>query len=213
MPSPDPGVLPLMSLRPLLALGVILLLLVAACGDDATSETTSAPAESDGVRTTQAADTTLTEAPSSTAAPTGSSDGPAQDGDQVSVDYTGTLDDGEEFDSSIGRAPLEFVVGTGQVIQGFDDAVRGMSVGETVTVRIEPENAYGVSDPEAIVDFPIEEVPEEFRAVGTPVQFGTGQRGVVTDVTESTVTIDLNHELAGQALTFEITVVSISPGG
>ena len=168
---------------------------VAACGGDsdggAADDTTSAPAE--------------------TSAPANSGDG-AQDGDTVAVDYTGTLDNGEEFDSSIGRQPLEFVLGTGQVISGFDDAVRGLSVGDTVTVRIPPEEAYGMPDPSAFVDFPIDEVPEDLRSVGAPVQFGNGARGVVTEVTESTVTIDLNHNLAGEALTFEITVVSISAG-
>lgn len=198
-----------MSLRPLLALVAVLLLVLAACGDsDGDGEASSTSGE---------AETTTTEPASASSdtvdAPAGSSEGPAVDGDLVAVDYTGTLDDGEEFDSSVGREPLEFVLGTGQVIAGFDDAVRGMSVGESVTVRIEPEDAYGLPDPEAVVDFPIEEVPEDFRTVGVPVQFATGQRGVVTAVTEDTVTIDLNHELAGEALTFDITVVSITADG
>lgn len=196
-----------MSLRQYLAFVAALVVVLAACGDDSSGETTSAPADTQAA-TTVAPDTTATPT-----TPAAGSDGAAQDGDTVAVDYTGTLDDGEEFDSSVGREPLEFTLGTGQVIVGFDDAVRGMSVGETVTVRIEPEDAYGLPDPEAVVDFPIEEVPEDFHTVGVPVQFATGQRGVVTAVTDATVTIDLNHELAGEALTFEITLVSITPAG
>ena len=75
------------------------------------------------------------------------------------VHYTGTLDDGSEFDSSRDRFPLEFVVGGGQMIAGFDNAVRGLAVGETVTVRIEPADAYGESIPDLIVDVPVDEFP------------------------------------------------------
>jgi peptidylprolyl isomerase len=140
----------------------------------------------------------------------GGDDAVPQDGDLVAVHYTGTLDSGEEFDSSEGREPLEFVVGSGQVIGGFDDAVRQLTVGESVTVRIPPEEAYGVADPELIIDFPIEDVPEEFHVVGIEVLLGGGQAATVIGVTEDTVTIDANHRLADEALTFEIELVSIT---
>jgi peptidylprolyl isomerase len=179
------------------------MLTVAACGgDDDTAETTTTAA--DATTTTAAADTTTT------AAALASSEGPPQDGDLVAVHYTGTLDNGEQFDSSEGRDPLEFVVGSGQVIGGFDDAVRELTVGESVTVRIPPEEAYGVTDPELIIDFPIEDVPEEFRVVGIDVLVGGGQPATVIAVTEDTVTIDANHRLANEALTFEIELVSIT---
>jgi peptidylprolyl isomerase len=132
----------------------------------------------------------------------------AQDGDLVSVHYTGTLDDGEQFDSSAGREPLEFVVGSGQVIPGFDDAVRGLAIGESRTVRILPENAYGQYDPQLILEFPIETAPEGLQA-GDQVTFSNGGTGVVVEVAETVVRIDANHRLAGQALTFEVELVSI----
>jgi FKBP-type peptidyl-prolyl cis-trans isomerase 2 len=147
------------------------------------------------------------------AATTATAGGPADDvvddGDLVAVHYTGTLDDGSEFDSSREREPLEFVVGSGQVIPGFDDAVRGLNIGDSTTVRIEADQAYGEPDPEAIIDFPIEDVPEEFRVEGMQVMVGNGIPATVIEVTEDTVTIDANHPLAGQALTFEIEIVEI----
>ncbi len=132
----------------------------------------------------------------------------ASDGDSVSVHYRGTLDDGTEFDSSEGRDPLVFVVGSGQVISGFDDAVRGLSVGESRTVRIEPENAYGVYSEEAIIDFPADSAPDGLE-VGGAVTLGNGGRGTVVEITDELVKIDANHPLAGEALTFEIELVSI----
>ncbi len=131
----------------------------------------------------------------------------ASDGDQVAVHYHGTLDDGEVFDSSRERSPLEFVVGAGRVISGFDDAVRGLAVGESVTVRIPPAEAYGETDPSRVFELPIAQAPEGI-AVGDQVSVG-GQRAVVTEVTAETVTVDANHQLAGKALTFEIELVSI----
>lgn len=202
-----------MSARSTAVLVAALITIVAACGDGAEDTTTTAAPTTTAVPSTTAPVAATTAEATTTEVAADDGGDVAADGDTVAVDYTGTLDDGEQFDSSTGRAPLEFVVGSGQVIKGFDDAVRGMAVGETVTVRIEPADAYGEQDPEAIVEFPIEEVPEEFHVVGTPVQFATGQRGVVIEVTDTTVTIDLNHELAGEALTFEITLVSITPGG
>ncbi len=132
----------------------------------------------------------------------------AQDGDSVEVHYTGTLDDGSEFDSSRGRDPLSFVVGSGQVISGFDDAVRGLAVGDSRTVRIEPENAYGEVNPELVLEFPADQAPEGLSP-GDLVTLGNGQQATVLEVTDETVTIDANHPLAGQALTFDVELVAI----
>lgn len=132
----------------------------------------------------------------------------AENGDQVSVHYTGTLDSGEEFDSSRGRTPLEFTVGTGAVIDGFDDAVRGLAVGESVTVRIEPAQAYGERRDDLLLRFPLDEAPEGI-AVGQQVVIGN-RPATVVEVTGTEVVVDTNHQLAGEALTFEIELVSIA---
>ena len=84
-------------------------------------------------------------------------------GDVVRVHYTGTLLDGTQFDSSVGRNPLEFTVGAGQMIAGFDAGVLGMAIGEKKTLQIDPENAYGLSNPEAIIEFPKDNVPAEMQ--------------------------------------------------
>ncbi len=184
---------------PSLFRAVVLLALLAvtaaACGGDGDA----------GATTT----TSTVGATSTTTATTRGGEGAPVDGDTVAVHYTGTLDDGEEFDSSRDREPLQFVVGSGQVIGGFDDAVRGLVVGESVVVRIAPEDAYGEVDPERILEFPIEEVPEEFRQVGVEVLLGGTTPATVIEVTEDTVTVDANHRLAGEALTFDIELVEI----
>lgn len=129
-------------------------------------------------------------------------------GDQVRVHYHGTLDSGEVFDSSQGREPLAFEVGSGLMIAGFDAAVRGLAVGESVTVRLEPGQAYGERRDDLIIDVPKSQAPAGLL-VGSSVQFGEGRRGVVLAITDETVRVDTNNPLAGQALTFEIQLVSI----
>jgi FKBP-type peptidyl-prolyl cis-trans isomerase 2 len=136
-----------------------------------------------------------------------------KDGDTVEVHYVGTLDDGSEFDSSRseGREPLSFVVGTGQVISGFDQAVRGGQVGEVRTVRMEPGDAYGEWSEENIVEFPFNPEQGELK-VGDEVFLTNGQGAIVLEVTEEIVKLDINHPLAGKALTFEVEILAITQG-
>lgn len=128
-------------------------------------------------------------------------------GDHVSVHYTGTLDDGTIFDSSQGREPLEFDVGAGQMIAGFDSAVVGMKLGEEKTVKIPAKDAYGESDARNIIELPKENVPAGIK-IGDTLSAG-GQPVKVVRVTNATVTIDANHPLAGKDLTFRIKLVKI----
>ena len=132
-----------------------------------------------------------------------------QDGDTVSVHYTGTLDNGEQFDSSEGRDPLTFTVGSGQVISGFDDAVRGHAVGDSIDVRIPPEDAYGQRDEQQMLDVAKAGAPPDLK-VGDSVRLQNGATAVVLDITADTVRIDANHPLAGEALNFTIEIVSIN---
>jgi FKBP-type peptidyl-prolyl cis-trans isomerase 2 len=132
---------------------------------------------------------------------------PANNGDTVSVHYTGSLDSGEVFDSSSGRDPLRFRVGAGEVISGFDEAIRGLQPGETRQVRIEPDEAYGQRRDDLVVEVPAEHAPDNLH-VGDVVQVGD-TRATVVDVNPSGVVIDANHPLAGQALNFDVEVVQV----
>jgi FKBP-type peptidyl-prolyl cis-trans isomerase 2 len=133
-----------------------------------------------------------------------------QDGDLLEVHYDGTLDDGSTFDSSRKRdTPFIFTVGTEQVIDGFDEAVRGLKVGESRTVRIEPADAYGEWSDENVVEVPFGPDQDDV-AVGDQVFLNTGQPAVVLEVKDGTVILDINHTLAGEALTFEIEVLAIT---
>ena len=134
--------------------------------------------------------------------------GRAQDGDVVGAYYTGTLDDGSEFDSNVGGTPLVFTIGAGQLIAGFENAVRGHSVGDTFTVRLEPADAYGERSEDNIFDLPAEGAPEGLE-VGDQVQLSSGATVVVLEINTDTIRVDGNHPLAGEALTFEITIESI----
>ncbi len=138
---------------------------------------------------------------------------PATDGDAVHVHYTGRLDDGTVFDSSRGRDPLTFTLGEGRVIPGFEDAVRGMAVGEARTTVIPAENAYGPRDEELLLEVPRGELPDGFDpVVGGYLQMtrSDGQAVPVRihEVKEAVVILDANHPLAGKALTFELERVA-----
>lgn len=138
----------------------------------------------------------------------------AKKGDKVSVHYKGTLDDGTVFDSSEGREPLEFELGTGQVIPGFDAGITGMEKGEKKTIKIPCADAYGESVPEAIIKVPREEVPPHIKPeIGMQLQLMTEDNEVAVAVIKAfddkEITLDGNHPLAGKDLTFEIELVEI----
>lgn len=141
----------------------------------------------------------------------------AKNGDTVKVHYHGRLTDGTTFDSSEGRDPLEFEVGSGSVIAGFDTGVDGMAVGEKKTINIPVEQAYGPKDPNMIVEFPKENFPPDMvPEIGMHLTMTNNQGHqipvVITDVQAETVMLDANHPLAGQDLIFDIELVSIGGG-
>ncbi len=139
-----------------------------------------------------------------------------RDGQIVIVNYRGTLKDGTEFDSSHGRAPLQFTVGAGEVIPGFDDAVRDLEVGGSKTVTIPCEQAYGPRTDDAVQQFPRDSFPPEPEPeIGWMVELESedGQRipASVVEVAADHVMLDFNHPLSGEDLTFEIELVSMGP--
>ena len=139
---------------------------------------------------------------------------PVKDGNTVKVHYKGTLDDGSVFDSSEGKAPLDFKIGEGKIIPGFEKGVLGMEKGEKKTIKIPCGEAYGPIRPEAMADIPQKDLPEDMKPeVGQMLQMGKedGQMFIaqVIKVTEDKITIDANHPLAGKDLTFELEVVEI----
>ncbi len=138
----------------------------------------------------------------------------AKAGDQVKVHYTGKLEDGTVFDSSEGRAPLSFTLGQGQVIPGFEEAVTGLTQGESRTTKIPPAQAYGAHNAEMVMavdrgQMPPDLDPEVGHQLQLTLQNGQQVPVVVAEVTEETVTIDANHPLAGKALVFDIELVEI----
>jgi FKBP-type peptidyl-prolyl cis-trans isomerase 2 len=133
-------------------------------------------------------------------------------GDTVRVHYKGTLDDGSVFDSSEGRDPLEFQVGEGQVIPGFDNAVSELEVGSSTTVNIAACDAYGDRIDEAVQEVPLSafpEAPEEGMMVELAAPDGRKLAATVTEIGEENVQLDFNHPLAGKDLTFEIELVEV----
>ncbi|MCP3974785.1 MAG: peptidylprolyl isomerase [bacterium] len=137
-----------------------------------------------------------------------------KDGDLVRVHYTGTLEDGSVFDSSrqAGREPLEFTVASGRVIKGFDDAVRGLAVGESRVQRVEPVDGYGESSPDLIIEVPIDQLPDS-AVVGDQLSTDSGQTVVVLAIDTATglAQLDANHPLAGKVMFFDVELVEIVP--
>ncbi len=136
-----------------------------------------------------------------------------KNGDTVKVHYTGSLPDGTVFDSSREREPLEFVMGRKMLIPGFEAAVMGKDVGDTVTAHIPPDQGYGNADPELVFAVDRANVPAAITPeVGMRLQL-SAEEGVmevtVTEVGEDTITLDANHPLAGKTLTFAIEVLSV----
>ena len=139
----------------------------------------------------------------------------AKDGDTVKVHYTGTLEDGSVFDTSRDRESLEFILGSGSMIVGFDRAVNGMQVGEIKTVTIPADEAYGPHRDELVLIIERDRLPEGLEPiVGQQLEMsqpdGRTVIVVVTDVSEASITLDANHTLAGKDLTFEIELVEIN---
>ncbi len=138
-------------------------------------------------------------------------------GDTVKVHYHGKLTDGSTFDSSEGREPLEFEVGSGSVIPGFDAGVTGMVVGDKKTVTIPADEAYGQKQAEMIMEFPMDRFPEDMNPeVGMQLNMsnGSGQNFpvVIREVREESVMLDANHPLAGEELIFDLELVEINGG-
>lgn len=137
----------------------------------------------------------------------------AVNGNLVSVEYTGRLVDGTVFDSNVGQDALQFTLGEGQVIVGFEDAVRGLSVGESVETTIEPENAYGHHSDDLVLEFSLDQFPPDSAPeVGLQVVLSNGNQqipAVVVEVGDDTVTLDANHSLAGETLIFTIKLLAI----
>lgn len=139
----------------------------------------------------------------------------AKKGDTVQIHYTGKLDDGTLFDTSSGSEPLEFELGSGEVIAGFDKAVTGMAEGESKVVKLAPDEAYGDRHEQLVQQvprsaFPSEIDPEVGMALQSKSPDGETTRLTVTEVEDESITVDANHPLAGYALNFEIELVKIN---
>lgn len=139
----------------------------------------------------------------------------AKNGDTVKIHYTGTLTDGTKFDSSVGHDPLEFTIGAGQVIVGFEEAVTGMEAGEKKSVTIGVDKAYGQRNEEMVIQVPRDQVPPEINPeVGQKLEMDSpeGQTMVVEiiEVTGERISLDANPPLAGKDLQFDIELVSVN---
>jgi peptidylprolyl isomerase len=135
-------------------------------------------------------------------------------GDKVSLHYKGTLNDGTVFDSSEGREPLQFEVGSGMVIKGFDDGVLGMAIGEKKAIHIDVDNAYGQLNEQMIFKFDKAGIPGDVPLeLGGTLNMHDGQQDVpviIREITESYIVLDANHPLAGQELNFDLEIMDIA---
>ena len=141
--------------------------------------------------------------------------GQAKSGDTVKIHYTGTLEDGTQFDTSQGRDPLEFEIGSGQVIPGFEKAVEGMAVGEEKSVNIPCDDAYGPHRDQMVQEIPKTALPEDLQpevGMALRAQSPDGQplNLTVIEVADEAITVDANHPLAGKDLNFNIALVAIA---
>lgn len=139
----------------------------------------------------------------------------AKNGSTVTVNYTGRLEDGSVFDETQNKEPLRFVLGKDRLIKGFEQAVVGMSPGESKTVKLPPEDAYGPKRDEMLVSVDRGKIPQDVQPqVGQRVELkqqdGSPIGATVTEVTDSTIVVDANHPLAGHSLTFDISMVEVS---
>lgn len=138
----------------------------------------------------------------------------AKKGDKVKVHYTGRLDDGTVFDSSANSDPLEFTIGSGAIIPGFEQAVIGMTQGESKTEKILTEDAYGPYMSEMVLTVDRQQIPADIEPeIGQQLQLQHPSGGiipvVITEIAQETITLDANHPLAGENLTFDIQLVEI----
>ncbi|MCX7678960.1 MAG: peptidylprolyl isomerase [Spirochaetes bacterium] len=138
-----------------------------------------------------------------------------QVGNFVAIHYTGRLDNGEVFDSCTGEVPFEFEVGAGTVIEGLDKAVRGMEINEEKHIVIPPEEAYGLYNDAMVQPIPIEEVRKYFEpktgmVIGVQLESGVQVPATIKEVSETTVLLDFNHQLAGKTLHFDIKIMDIN---
>ena len=137
-----------------------------------------------------------------------------QKGDKVAIHYVGTLDDGEQFDSSRERGePISFTVGGGMMIPGFDNGVMDMKVGDTKTLKCAPADAYGEVNPANVMKVPKQEVMdavgEEYTVVGSKLMVGQGMTATISEISDTECTLDCNHPLAGKTLNFDIELMSL----
>ncbi len=133
----------------------------------------------------------------------------ANDGDTVAVHYQGSLDSGKVFDSTHDREPLQFTIGSDEVLPAFGNAIRNLAVGDKVTIRIESDDAYGDRDEGLVFNLPAEGAPPGLRE-GDQLLLDGDRPAIITEISDSIVKADANHLLAGQALTFEIELVSVN---
>jgi peptidylprolyl isomerase len=139
----------------------------------------------------------------------------AKIGDKVKVHYTGTLENGNQFDSSIGGEPLEFVIGNGHLIRKFEEAVIGLQLNESIVIKVLPEEAYGLKRNDLIVSVPKNQLPADIKPeLGMKLQMVAEDNQVIVlkiiEVAEDSIVVDANHDLAGENLTFDIQLVAIA---